>query len=203
MPSPHERKRSSSDPRIVRTRANLRQALISLLSEHRLDEITIADINTRADVSNATFFRHYSDKMALFQAVFEDMINTVSDRIQPALLSGDHMKGARGICEHVAAHPQIYRVLFSGGAAEKMREVLLTKAREIERKGRAVGDHPQVMPLPLVSSFSVTAILAIIGWWLDEIEDVPIDRAASLISDLVFKPLTDLTQRYEAEGWPQ
>ena len=46
------------DPRIVRTRTALRQAMTELAGEAALDAITVRAIAARAGVGYATFFRH-------------------------------------------------------------------------------------------------------------------------------------------------
>lgn len=187
--------KDSADPRIARTKNRLHSALIAILDTKRLEDITIAEIIATSGVSNATFFRHYADKMALFQAVFERMIFEVNDLITPALASGNHLQGAMRICEHVASHPQVYRFLLGGGAADQMRAVLLENALEIEEIDRQSRTTALGIPSRLVSNFMVSALLAIIGWWLDEQESVSMEDAASLMHDLVFRPIVEVSDK--------
>jgi len=56
------------DPRVVRTRGALDDALKSLLMERRFDEITVQDIAGRAGVNRATFYAHFQDKYDLLEA---------------------------------------------------------------------------------------------------------------------------------------
>jgi len=57
------------DPRMKRTRQLLQNALRSLLQEKPLDEILVQDITEAATVNRATFYDHYTDKFALFEAM--------------------------------------------------------------------------------------------------------------------------------------
>jgi AcrR family transcriptional regulator len=57
------------DPRIRRTRQLLQDALRSLLLKKSLDEILVQDITEAATVNRATFYDHYTDKFALFDAM--------------------------------------------------------------------------------------------------------------------------------------
>ena len=52
-----------------RTRQLLQGALRKLLQEKALDEILVQDITEAATVNRATFYDHYSDKFALFDAM--------------------------------------------------------------------------------------------------------------------------------------
>jgi AcrR family transcriptional regulator len=57
------------DPRMKRTRQLLQNALRSLLRQKPLDEILVQDITELATVNRATFYDHYTDKFALFEAM--------------------------------------------------------------------------------------------------------------------------------------
>ena len=49
---------SRSDPRVLRSRRALGDALVELLHERRFDDITVQDILDRASVGRATFYAH-------------------------------------------------------------------------------------------------------------------------------------------------
>jgi AcrR family transcriptional regulator len=57
------------DPRMKRTRQLLQGALRKLLQEKPFDEILVQDITQVATVNRATFYDHYTDKFALFEAM--------------------------------------------------------------------------------------------------------------------------------------
>jgi AcrR family transcriptional regulator len=57
------------DPRIRRTRRLLQRALQDLLVEKSLEDILVQDITDAATVNRATFYDHYTDKYALFEAM--------------------------------------------------------------------------------------------------------------------------------------
>ena len=50
------------DPRIVRTKAALREALISLMEERGFDGFTVNDLCQRAGLNRGTFYNHFEDK---------------------------------------------------------------------------------------------------------------------------------------------
>jgi AcrR family transcriptional regulator len=63
------------DPRVVRTRQMLRDALVSLIEEKGFDAITIQDIADRAGLNRATFYLHYRDKQELLVKSLRDAID--------------------------------------------------------------------------------------------------------------------------------
>jgi AcrR family transcriptional regulator len=68
----------STDPRVLRSRRMLMDALASLLNRKEFDSISIQEIADEATLNRATFYLHYPDKNALLQAMtaarFRDLI---------------------------------------------------------------------------------------------------------------------------------
>ena len=55
------------DPRILRTRHLLQQALESLLETKEFEKISVLHITDAATVNRATFYEHYPAKFALLE----------------------------------------------------------------------------------------------------------------------------------------
>jgi AcrR family transcriptional regulator len=68
----------STDPRIIRSRRMLMEALARLLEHKEFHDISIQEIADEATLNRATFYLHYPDKNALLQAMtaarFSDLI---------------------------------------------------------------------------------------------------------------------------------
>src|ERR1700684_3929993 len=68
----------TTDPRILRSRRILMEALVRLLTQKEFEDISIQEITDEATLNRATFYLHYPDKNALLQAMtavrFRDLI---------------------------------------------------------------------------------------------------------------------------------
>src|SRR6202140_4350564 len=68
----------TTDPRILRSRRMLMEALLKLLIQKEFEDISIQEIADEATLNRATFYLHYPDKNALLQAMtdarFRDLI---------------------------------------------------------------------------------------------------------------------------------
>lgn len=64
---------AATDPRIARSKAALREALIALMEERGLEGFTVGDLCTRAGLNRGTFYNHFKDKEDLL-ASFEDEV---------------------------------------------------------------------------------------------------------------------------------
>lgn len=69
------------DRRILRSKKALRDALICLMDARGLDDITVNDLCTRADLNRGTFYNHFHDKEHLL-ATFEDEVMRDLEHIQ-------------------------------------------------------------------------------------------------------------------------
>jgi AcrR family transcriptional regulator len=59
----------ATDPRILRSRQMLMEALLRLLTRKEFEEISVQEIADEATLNRATFYLHYADKNALLQAM--------------------------------------------------------------------------------------------------------------------------------------
>lgn len=62
------------DKRIRKTKKNLKETIIAMMADTPFEEITITKLCQQADISRITFYTHYSDKYALIDDIFQDMI---------------------------------------------------------------------------------------------------------------------------------
>ena len=61
------------DKRIIKTKRNLKDAMIRMLSAEDFERMSVTELCKEAKVSRITFYSHYSDKQALLDDIFNDM----------------------------------------------------------------------------------------------------------------------------------
>lgn len=67
------------DPRVRRTRQAIYAAFMELLAEKNFEDISVADVAKRSDLNRATFYKHFTDKFALLEAMIADDFQEVID----------------------------------------------------------------------------------------------------------------------------
>lgn len=159
-----------SDLRVIKTRQTIRAALISLMSEQELSDITITSLCARARINRKTFYRHYrsiSDVITEFEnellSDFSEILKTSNTSIFDigsvlgeisALISGSR----EYFVKLLAMNPE----LFSGGRVKAM----LRRAIEIAlREQGAVQDE---QTLHMLSEYTVSGVLSLYAAWFDE-----------------------------------
>lgn len=60
------------DRRIVRTRKEIREAFLALLSEQAYKDITVQDILDRAQINRTTFYKHYQNKQDVARQIVDE-----------------------------------------------------------------------------------------------------------------------------------
>lgn len=66
------------DRRVVRTRTNLKSAMLQLLSEKDYKEISITEISKVAKCNRVTFYSHYKDSSHLLEDIFQDYLQQLA-----------------------------------------------------------------------------------------------------------------------------
>src|SRR5882757_6009676 len=94
----------TTDPRIVRSRHMLMEALAKLLINKSFDDISIQEIADQATLNRATFYLHYPDKNALLQAMTATRFRDLTARRGLAFTDCDGALRAiaLGVCDYLA-----------------------------------------------------------------------------------------------------
>ena len=98
-----------SDPRVLRSRQALRNALLHLLEDQAFEQISIRDIASLAGISHVTFYRHQLTKEALLQEIATVEVYRLVALMLPALDASDVRSASIALCrlfvQTVAANP--------------------------------------------------------------------------------------------------
>jgi len=180
------RKSSSAlpgDRRVRRTQATLQRALIGLVGERDLSQISVADVADRADVSRSTFYDHYQDVHELAEAactsMLDDMFGYVlaldTARAHPASFQEDPDPALTAFFAHFAEHAGLYRSLLGPtGSARVIEHVRRRTTAAAHYSGRLApaGDTPPQtagspgFPLDVPAAFVAGALLGVAADWL-------------------------------------
>ena len=94
----------TTDPRILRSRHMLMDALARLLMKKEFEDISVQEIADEATLNRATFYLHYPDKNALLQAMTEVRFRDLIERraITFSDCDGALRAIALGVCDYLA-----------------------------------------------------------------------------------------------------
>lgn len=184
---------SNKDPRTVRSRLALQQALLELLESRSLEQLTIRDITERASVGYATFFRHYATKDALLNDVAADQIKRLNSLSLPVFERQDQSAASITLFSYVQEHRLLWRTLLTGGAAGAIREEFLRQARVLAKDylSRSVSTTQPNNQLPNEAGviLIVGGTLELLAWWLRQADPMPLNQIAELHFRTIIQPV--------------
>lgn len=159
----------ATDLRVVKTKRVIRGALVDLMSEKGLSEITVSELSARAMINRKTFYRHYreiGDVVAeLENEILEGFTEVLRKNNASVLAVGDIFRDISALIERdrefyvklMKLNPDI----FSKGRIKAM----LCRALTVSLKNDgAVTDEAT---LSAVSEFTVSGVLSMYSMWFD------------------------------------
>jgi len=177
-----DNKKTQIDPRILRTRKLLRDALIELIQEMDIQKISVNRLAERATINRVTFYLHYRDIPDMLEKMADDMIEDISmvlDQTSPkpkAVEKQDWTMMVRFL-EHIAEHANFYKVILTSKRIPIFRDRLLVFLQDIivariEKRGSsflAAGVQKDI----LVWYDSAALIGTIIAWLQNDMPYTP------------------------------
>src|SRR5579859_4662236 len=161
------------DPRVVRTRQLLREALVACILDKGYDATSIQDITDRAGLRRATFYLHYGDKEDLMLALMRDMLDELMQKMEAQSPNAftPETQGSEDLLtfQYVQERADLYRAVLSGqGAAAITRGVRDYLAERIRTD--CTRKHPNVdlsMPIDVLANYLAAVKIQLVIWWLD------------------------------------
>jgi len=176
----------SMDPRILRSRRMLMEALDMLLTRKEFDDISIQEIADEATLNRATFYLHYPDKNALLQALTAARFRELIARrgLSFSNCDGALRAIALGVCDYLAVTAgcpsQLTKMPLEGSIIPVVEDMFLEGAGNHEiRADRDPG------------LLAITAAWAVFGAarrWYQTPDRIPAEEMAAQIEAMV-KPI--------------
>lgn len=109
---------------MLRTRQQLRAALLSLIQERGFETLSVQDIIDRANVGRATFYSHFDSKEDLLVSGFDELRAALKVRQREALRGKSSDERLLAFSEEIFAHVMEYREIFRAMAGKRSGAVV-------------------------------------------------------------------------------
>jgi AcrR family transcriptional regulator len=173
----------TTDPRIVRSRRMLMEALATLLMKKEFEDISVQEIADAATLNRATFYLHYPDKNALLQAMtsarFRDLIErraiTLSD------CNGALRAIALGVCDYLTE---------STGCPSRLARMALEGSiipivEDMFKEGLALHGLAPGVDGELLATTAAWAVFGAARRWFQTPNRIPAEEMAARIETMV------------------
>ena len=106
--------------RVRMTKLLLKDALLELMEQQKLTDITISAICETADVHRSTFYKHYRDPDDLLKDIIQDILDRIPK--PPQILNRQDeeqlLRQTTAFFEDVKQNKRVYQILFSEQAGD-------------------------------------------------------------------------------------
>ena len=164
-----KKQRRRTDARSRRTHDRLGGALVSLILEKPIDEITVQEVLDRASVGRSTFYLHFRDKNDLLFTQLEKFLETMSTALSVRKEASHRVVPVAEMFEHAGGQNKIYRALADADRLPDFFDLAQGYfSRGIEQRLKELKPHPRLPGPELAARASALAgsLLALFRWWL-------------------------------------
>ena len=165
-----EKQRHTPDRRVRRTCERLGSALIALIQEKPINDVTVQDVLDRASVGRSTFYLHYRDKDDLLLSQLEMFLEMMSTALSVRKETSNRVAPVTEMFAHIGNENKIYRMLAESGHLHEffdLAEGYFTRGiqQRLMESGR-VKNVPQ-KELAARAAALAGSLLSLLRWWLD------------------------------------
>lgn len=185
------------DRRVIKTRKEIRKALLFLMETKDFEEITVLDITEHANINRGTFYLHYIDKYDLLEKYEQELFEKL-EQVALKYLNDDDT-----ITEFL--HKRYPTIVHIFHCLQEERELLsiLLKTRGIftfqdrvknvfitlfrNHSPSQVSEHQFLYPLDFLAQFGSATFISVIQFWLQSNMKQTPEQLAQMITDIIFK----------------
>src|SRR3984885_10912034 len=173
----------TTDPRILRSRRMLMEALVRLLTQKEFEDISIQEIADEATLNRATFYLHYADKNALLQAMtaarFRDLV--ARRGLSFTDCDGALRAIALGVCDYLAettgCPSQLIRMSLEGSIIPVVEGMFM--------EGVALHGTAPGVDAALLATTAAWAVFGAARRWFQTPNRIPAEEMAATIETLL------------------
>jgi AcrR family transcriptional regulator len=122
--------KSRVDPRVIRTRQLIKDALIDLLQEMEINKITVNKLAERATINRVTFYLHYRDIPDMLEKMAQEMVEDIEKIMTSTENTSDSSEDIKwlkllDLLEYIADNAKFYKVVLGSRRTPIFTERLL------------------------------------------------------------------------------
>jgi AcrR family transcriptional regulator len=174
---------ATTDPRILRSRRMLMDALVKLLIKKAFEDISIQEIADEATLNRATFYLHYPDKNALLQAMtgarFRDLIERRAITFTDC--HGALRAIALGVCDYLAETTGCPTQL----ARMPLQVSIIPVVEDMFKEGLSLHGIAPGVDAPLLATTAAWAVFGAARRWFQTPNRIPAEEMAAMIEIMV------------------
>lgn len=186
------------DKRIVKTKTNLRNALLNLAQDKKLDDITVSELTSYAKVNRSTFYLHYDSIASVLEDIEADMADKIAsnlDNFDMSDIYGSTYKILARLSSSLDGIPSLKKcIAFSENSpiiVVKLKQILTEKAT-----AAVLADFPNLTEADIIYpvTFASAGIIECYLKWLHANDTKPMEVLIAEVGKITVQILEDITK---------
>ncbi len=180
-------KTQNVDRRVRRTKKLLLQGLTKLMSEKKINKITVKELTELVDVNRATFYLYYKDIFDMVEKIETEMILYFSEALEKYVSTGTDSENTLSfinyVFDYIAEYSDLCRILLGPDGDYAFVEKLKKAIREYIPEMQEHGDTARgryFMP------FIIAGCVGAIQQWLEDGMNPPAKDMAAFVHEMVW-----------------
>ena len=174
------------DRRVRKTKTAVHAALLKLMTEKKLSQITVKELTEKADINRKTFYNHYSDIFAVLDEVEDECVNRVlavfeMDSFDRYIEMPDLF--FRNMITEIRENQEFYTLLSQSAAHSRILDKLIRKEHILLRK-LIDTEHADELWINYFLNYTSAGMISVLHTWFVSEQDTPIDSLAQFFSSL-------------------
>lgn len=173
------------DRRIQYTKKVLREALLDLLKEKQLSQISITELCKTADVNRNSFYRHYTIPLDILLEMEEEVFEKLSAALRKSYKMDEVILLS---CQILENDREMSKIVFTKGDGSGILSRILKSIRNHFPVENQIELTPETQPfVEMAYQFGEKGSIAAIKNWVENDFILPAESVAQMISYLVNK----------------
>lgn len=198
MATDKKRRLNNTDRRVKRTKKALRDALLTLLENKHINQISVTELTNLADVNRATFYFYYTDLLDMLQQIQNESYQAFKEIIDEPTSAISTIEGFTTYCERLILfcqeHETLVRFITNNDANNQLyKQIRILMLNNIPNS-KDVYDERN--PARYTTNFILTAMVGIVIDWMDEGMKIPAHELAEFCANIYINGSVKTKQIY-------
>ncbi len=194
----NKRRLNHTDRRVKRTKKALRDALFELLETKTINQITVTELTTLADVNRATFYFYYNDLHDMLQQIQNEAYQVFEEILSESNSSITTVEGFTEYAERLLVfckeHETLCRFIFNNDANNQLYQQI--QHLMLKNIPNAKDVFPENNPARYSTNFVLTGITGVLIEWMNDGMKISTHELARFFANIYINGSTKTKQLY-------
>lgn len=176
----------SENKRVVLTKQLLRSALLEMLKEVPIRDVSIRELCNRAGINRTTFYNHYASQYILFDDICQQFLNAISKRLKDVKAEDVELvhKRVSAVLEYFEENRECSILLLNNNSESNFAERIFDLPEIGDLLDETLADFKDQRKKEAVRSFTIFGSQRLLQEWINQDEHISPEEEAALILEI-------------------